>query len=266
MARSSSGDSLLTRVMRVLQVFAGTPTATISEIAVRADLPLATAHRLVGEMLGFGLLERTEDRRIRMGVRLWEMSLRSHRVLGLREAALPYMEDLQAVVRQHVEIAVLTGTEVLYIERLSAPGAVANIAKIARRLPVYACSSGLVLLAHAPLEVQNAVYARPLEVFTPQSITDTARLRRVVGNVRRRGYAVAPGLITVGSKGVAAPLRDASGAVVAALSIVIPMTMDHRPVVPALMAAARGISRAMGAATPGEGELVRQRNPLPISH
>ncbi|WP_448073635.1 IclR family transcriptional regulator [Georgenia yuyongxinii] len=265
MARSTSGDSLLTRVVRVLEVFGQAPAATVTEIAARADLPVATAHRLVGEMIGFGLLERDESRRVRMGVRLWEMSLRSHRVLGLREAARPFMEDLHSVVRQHVQISVRAGTEVLYIERLSSRGAVANIGSIAARLPIHACSPGLVLLAHAPDEVREAVLAGPLEPRTPRTPTDPVQLRRAVATVRRTGYAVAPASIDPGVKGLAVPLRDGTGAVVASLSVVIPMTQDHRPLVPAVMATGRGISRAMGAAVVDGEEVVHSTAPFPLN-
>ncbi|TRW46485.1 IclR family transcriptional regulator [Georgenia yuyongxinii] len=264
MARSTSGDSLLTRVMRILEVFGETPTTTVTEIAARTGLPVATAHRLVGEMVGFGLLERDENKRVRMGVRLWELSLRSHRVLGLREAARPYMEDLQSVVHQHVQISVRVGTEVLYIERLSSGGAVANIGSIAARLPIHACSPGLVLLAHAPEEVRAAVLAGPLEALTPHSLTDPVQLRRTVATVRRTGFAVAPASINPAVKGVAVPLRDGTGAVVASLSIVIPMTQDHRPLVPALMAAGRGVSRAMGAVVADGEDVVHSTAPAPI--
>lgn len=246
MARSDSGDSLLTRVMRILEVFASTPSPSVADVARGAGLPVSTAHRLVREMLEHGLLERDDERHLRMGVRLWELSVRSHRVLGLRDVALPYMEDLRAVVRQDVEIAVLAGTEVLYIERLGARGAVPNIARTAERLPAHTVSAGLVLLAHAPAEVRDEVLAGPLAAFTPQTRTDPVLLRRTLGTVRRLGYAVAPGLLTPGAKGVAVPLRDASGAVVAALSVIVPMREDHRALVPALLATARAISRDLG--------------------
>lgn len=261
MANSPSGDSVTARVVRVLEAFdADAPTMPVTEIARRADLPVATAHRLVAELLDLGLLQRAGPRAVRMGTRLWELSVRANRVLTLHEAAMPYMEDLHAVVRQHVSIAVLAGTEVLYVERLSSPGAVPNVSHIGRRLPLHTCSAGLVLLAHAADDVQERVYAGELVAFSPRTITDPLRLRQVVGRVRRHGYAVAPELVDLGVKGVAVPLRDATGAVVAALSIVIPLARDHRPLVPALMATARGINRAMGAEAPAGEEVLRERN------
>jgi DNA-binding IclR family transcriptional regulator len=254
--------------MRILEAFGPDKSSlTISEIAARADLPVATAHRLIVEMMGYRLLDRDESRRIRVGTRMWEMSLRSSAVLGLREAALPLMENLHSVVGQHVQLAVLADGEVLYLERLSSRGAVANVAKIATRLPTYSCSSGLVLLAHAPVELQEEVLAGPFTHYTAHSITDATRLRRSLAHVRRHGYGVAPGLIVPGSRGVAVPIRGSDGSVVAALSIVIPLAEDHRPLVPALNATARGVSALMGAKILGrDDDVVREGNPTPPSH
>jgi DNA-binding IclR family transcriptional regulator len=236
------------------------PTLNVSEIAARADLPVATAHRLVTELVGHGLLERTGTRGLRVGARLWELGVRSNRIPSLREAALPFMEDLHAVVRQHVSLSVLVGSEVLYIERLSSPGAVPNISAIGRRLPLHCCSAGIVLLAHAPAPVQSQALTGPLAAFTPRTVTDPGRLRQMVASVRRRGYCISPEQVDLGVKGLAAPLRDRTGAVVAALSVVMPLAQDHRALVPALMAAARGIARAMGGEGLGAHEVVRERS------
>jgi DNA-binding IclR family transcriptional regulator len=247
--------------MRILEAFGPEMSSlTIAEIAERASLPTGTAHRLVTEMVGFRLLERDPIRGFRMGTRMWEMSLRSAPLLGLREAALPAMENLHSVVGQHVQLAVLADDEVLYLERLSRRGAVVNVATIASRLPTYASSSGLVLLAYGPPELREKVLAGPFIKYTAHSITDAARLRRSLAHVRRHGYGVAPGLIVAGSKGVAAPIRGRDSSVVAALSIVIPMVEDHRPLIPALFATARNISFLMGADVRTD-DYVREFNP-----
>ncbi|MER5181245.1 IclR family transcriptional regulator [Streptomyces sp. NPDC002896] len=254
MARSDSGESVLTRVMRILRLFtSASPDLTVSEIARRADLPVATAHRLVAELVELGALDRAEDKRVRIGVQLWELASRSSRTLDLRQAAMPFMEDLLSVVRHHTQIGVLEGSDVLVLERLSARGAVTNIARIAGRLPVHAISIGLVLLAHGPGEQWEDVLSRPLERYTPRTVTDPSELRRLLAQIRQDGFVIAPEMITPGSTGLAAPVRDAHGQAVAALSVVIPSTdVQPRAQVPALLAAARGISRTLGAPSPGE--------------
>ncbi|WP_425840917.1 IclR family transcriptional regulator [Streptomyces fractus] len=254
MARSESGESVLTRAMRILRLFtAAAPVLTVSEISRRADLPVATAHRLVGELVDLGALDRTDGKGVRMGVQMWELASRSSRTLDLRQAAMPFMEDLLSVVRHHTQIGVLEGTDVLVLERLSARSAVSNVARIAGRLPAHAISTGLVLLAYSPPEVWEQALTGPLERHTPGTVTDPAELRRLLAQVRREGHVVAPEMITVGSTGVAAPVRDERGHVTAALSVVLPSDEPHpRACVPALLAAARGISRTLGAPAPGE--------------
>lgn len=130
-------------------------------IARRARLPTATAHRLVAELTDLRYLERDPTRRVRLGTRLWELASRGSRTLELRQAAMSFMENLQTVVRQHTQLAVLNDSEALYLERLSARYAVVNITRIAGRLPLHACSSGLVLLAHARAALQERILEGP---------------------------------------------------------------------------------------------------------
>lgn len=263
MAHSSSGEALLTRVMRILESFGPHMSAlTLKELAQRSNLPLTTAHRLVKQMSEHGMLERQADGRIRMGTRLWEMANRSSRV-GLREAAAPAMASLHEVVQQHVQLAVLVDDEVLYIERLSTRNAVVNVADIARRLPLYASSAGFVFLAFGPDDLQERVLSGDFVQFTPRSVTDPARLRSIIANTRRLGYGTGAGIIAPNSKGVSVPIRDKDGAVVAVLSIAISLETDHLKYIPMLQAAARSISHAMGVPRTGGPETARQSNPFP---
>ncbi|MBE2997902.1 IclR family transcriptional regulator [Nocardiopsis sp. HNM0947] len=265
MARSTSGESVLTRTMRILRTFNTTPTTlSVSEIARRADLPIATAHRLVGELVDLGALERESDKRVRIGYQLWETASRSSPARDLSRTALPYMEDLQAVVREHTQIGVLEGTDVLYLERLSDRGAGRNVAEIAGRLPIHATSSGLVLLAHSSPEFQEEVLQQPLRRYTAHTVTDPGQLRRRLAAVRADGYVIAPQMITLGAVGLAAPVRDRDNRVVAALSVVVPADGRGSPHMhaPALVAASRGVSRAMGARVPG-GNTIRTRGAKP---
>lgn len=245
MANSRSGEALIDRVVRVLASFdRGRTELTATEIARAAGLPASTAHRLVTDLCASGLLERDDEGRYRVGLRLWELATRGSRALGLREAAIPAMEEVQARIRRHTQLAVLDGDETLFIERLSHPDAGSNIARVAGRLPSHASSSGLVLLAASP-EVAERVLAGPLERLASGTITDPVQLRRKLAEVRRLGYALAPGTVEDVSTGIAVPVRF-GGAVVAALGVVLPREAgDPRPVVAVLTAAADRITRAL---------------------
>lgn len=245
MARVATGESVLSRVIRVVESFGvGDTDLTVSEIARRSGLHISTASRLIEEMVGYGWLERS-GRRIRVGVRLWEVASRASATVGLRESALPFMEDLQAVVGQHTQLAVREGDEVLFVERLSAAGATTNFSRVAGRLPLHASSAGLVLLAHSSPELQDSVMKRPLAAFTPRTIHTETELRTTLGEVRRQGFALCAGHLYPETTGVAVPVRSPDGVVVAALGLVVPSTPDARPLVPVLLATARALSRVL---------------------
>jgi DNA-binding IclR family transcriptional regulator len=245
MPRVRTGESVVARVVRVLEAFTTDEQAlSVTEIARRSALPVATASRLVAELAAHGLLVRSGGA-VRVGVRMWELAQRASPTLSLREAAMPFLEDLHAVIGQHVQLGVLDGDEVLFVERMSAPNAVVNYTRIAGRLSLHASSSGLVLLAHAPVDQQERVLASPLQRLTPHTPTRPQQVRATLADIRRQGYALCPGFIHVDATGVAVPVRDGSGAVVAAIGAVVPNDGNAYVHVPALLAAARGIGRGL---------------------
>ena len=251
MANSPSGDSMTQRIVRVLETFTDDRTVqTAAEIGRRAHLPSSTAHRLVDELVREGLLERDDEHSVRLGMRLWELALRGSRALRLRQAALPFMERIQARVHEHTQLAVLEHDAALFLERLSHPDAGANITRIAGRLPLHASSSGLVLLAYAEPELRDRVLSTPLAAISDETVTDAATLRRTLAGIRRSGFVVSPGSVEAVSTGVAVPIRDETGEVVAALSVVLPRETPPEQASTDLLRAARGI-RAVLAGTPG---------------
>ncbi|QVI27245.1 IclR family transcriptional regulator [Mycolicibacterium neoaurum] len=246
MARSDSGESVLERAVRILEVFDSDSVAvSVTDIADRAGLPLSTASRLIDELVDHGLLRRDKQRRVRIGMRLWELASRASPMRSLRDAAMPFLEDLHAVVGHHVQVGVLDGDDVLFIERLSAPGAVINVTRIAGRLPIHASSSGLVLLAHSTVAMQERIAAGRLARLTDQTIGDGKHLRAVLAEIRRIGYSLCPGHIHLDATGIAVPIRDGADTVVGALSAIVPRDDTAVNHVPALLACSRGIHRAL---------------------
>jgi DNA-binding IclR family transcriptional regulator len=242
-------------VLAVLDAFTrDRPALSLSEIARSTGVPLSTAHRLVAELCSWGGLERDDDGRYRVGLRIWELGALAPRGLGLREAALPFMEDLYEVTHENVQLAVREGTEVLYVERFAARDAVTVLTRVGGRFALPPTGVGLVLLAHAPADVQERVLAAPLQRYTPFTLTDPRQLRRVLAEVRRTGVAVSDRQVTADAVSVAAPI-EVRGTVVAALSIVVrgrsPAAV--RSLTPGVRAAARGISRALARSGPPAG-------------
>ena len=241
------GPTVTGRVAAVLGAFDTAHNAmTLSELSRRTGLPLTTVHRLTGELVRNGLLERDDDQRYRVGLRLWEIASTASRAVDLRNAALPVLQDLYAATRENVQLAVLDGVEAVYLERFSGPDSVHAVTRAGSRLPVHATGVGLVLLAHAPVETQDEVLAAPLTRFTRHTITDPRRLRRVLADVRRDGFVVSDRQIETVSASVGAPVRDRTGRVVAAVSLVVRAGPgDPRRFVKAVLAAAAAISRRL---------------------
>lgn len=251
MAHKSAGTSALARHLRVLDAFDPLhPFLTLTEICRAAGLAPSTAHRLVGELVREGLLERQDDRTYRLGVRLWEYASRTPGAIGLREAARPWIDAVHRRVRQHTQLGILQGTDVLFLERVSWPDAVVNATIIGGRVPAHVSSAGLVLLAHAPEGVVDAVVAKPMRKITPRTISSPDALRRILEEIRRDGFVVADGFIHEQTRGIAVPLRGAAGEVVAALGVVVPNDdSPSRPLADLLTAAAVGAARDVSRVT-----------------
>lgn len=220
---------------------------TLSELSRRTGLPLSTTHRLVGELDRWGALERGADGRYRIGLRLVELAALCPRGTGLREAALPFLEDLYEATHQNVQLAVRDGTDGVYIERIAGRQAVPVLTRIGAHWPLHATGVGLVLLAFAPADIQETVLTTPLRSFTPYTITDPAMLRRVLAEVRRTGLAFSDRQITDDAYSVGAPVTGRDGECVAAVSVVVGYDDPNRAAWgPAVRAAAIGISRVIG--------------------
>ncbi|GAA3586058.1 IclR family transcriptional regulator [Klugiella xanthotipulae] len=239
MANSSSGESMISRVVRVLDTLdAGRANMSITRIAAEAELPLATVHRLVRELMTFGWVERGTDGTVRLGLALWELANRGSVAQELRTAARPFMEDVHSVVKQHTQLGVLRGEEVVFVECYSRRGSVTNAVTLAGRLPVHSSSAGLAIMAFSePLRREDYIRAH-------------AERMPGIGNrlaqIRREGYAVIEGAQHVDTSGIAVPIAGRGGAVVAALSVVVPRDpAEVTLALPPLRVAAQGITRAL---------------------
>jgi DNA-binding IclR family transcriptional regulator len=259
MASSSArGSSMAARTLSVLAAFdSDAPRRTLSELAQVTGLPLSTAHRLVAELVTWGALARRPDGRYEIGRRIWDLGLLAPVSLGLRDVALPFLQDISAATGENAHLAVRDGTSALYVERISGSRAVPIVSRSGSRLPLHATGVGKVLLAHADDEVVRAALGAARR-STPYTVVAPGALRRQLADVRRRGFATTAEEMTLGTRSVAVPVTDSAGRVVAALGIVAGSSRrDLTRLVPVLAVAARGIARAVEAAgadlEPGAG-------------
>lgn len=254
MAKASAGRSSLSRSLDILSAFdVGAVFLSMSQISARSGFPLSTTHRLVNELEEHGLLERQPDRTYRLGVRLWELASKTPGAVGLREIAKTHLMAVHSRVRQHAQLGILEGRDVMFLERLSTREAVVNYTIIGGRLPLHASSSGLVLLAHAPAEIQEAYLGSELRAYTENTIVKPRELRSVLARVRNDGYAVTDGFLHPSARGIAVPVRGVQQEVVAAMGLVLPNDASApQPFIRLLVAAAAATSRDLLAAySPG---------------
>jgi DNA-binding IclR family transcriptional regulator len=245
--RPPRGEPVVDRALALLGAFDATHQyLTLSELSRRSGIPASSALRLAGRLVAWGALERGADARFCIGLRLWEVASLTPRGHGLRQVALPFMGDLEEVTRQHVLLAVREGGEALLVERLSSHGAVAALYRPGGRMPLHSTGVGLVLLAFAESGFQEQVLAQPLLHQPEQVPVSAAALRRTLAEIRRDGLATVRRDAPEPIVSVAAPVRDAQGTVVAALSVVVPAEdVEPRLLGPAVRTAARGISRSL---------------------
>ncbi len=243
---ASPGVSVTSRVLALLGAFDGAHRSlTLSQLAQRTGLPVATAHRLVAELAAWGALVRQPSGDYVIGRRLWDLGLLAPVQSGLRELAAPFLQDLYGATLATVHLAIREGHKALYLDRISGHASVPVVSQVGARLPLHATGVGKVLLAHAPDEVQAGVLANLTRV-TPYTITQPERLREQLRVVRQEGFAVTTEEMSLGACSVAVPVRVTDGTVAGALGIVVARLSGDRPsVLPALHVAARGIGRAI---------------------
>lgn len=238
---------VIARALALLDTFSATRRVlSLSQLATLTGIPLSTAHRLVGELVAWGALERDEQGNYRIGLRLWELGSLAPRGQGLRERALPFLEDLSQISRENVQLAVREGTEVVFVERIAGTGAVPVFTRVGGRFALTATGVGLVLLAHAPVAVQDDVLGGRIERYTEKTVTDPDRLRAMLAEVRGSGFSISDRQVSMDTLSVGAPIQDGRGLVVAAVSVVVRYgSVSPHALTPLVRTSARAISRAL---------------------
>ena len=242
---SKPGATVVSRAMALITAFdVAHPRLNLTELARRAELPVSTAHRLVGELTRLGAMSRTPSGEYLIGRRLWDVGLLAPVQTDIREVASPYVQDLYAATLATVHLAVRDGQQVLYVDRLCGQRSVPVVSKVGSRLPLHATGVGKVLLAHADAHLQTEVLSS-LVAVTRYTITQPTRLRRQLDRILIDGYASTIEEMTLGACSVAVPISRRNN-VVAALGIVVPsLNRDKARLISALNVAAHGISRSL---------------------
>lgn len=240
------GKSVTAKALAILGAFDPEhQRLTLSELARRAELPVATTHRLIAELQEWGALQRAGQEYL-IGHRLWQLGLLAPAHQNFAELAAPYMQDVLFVTQNVVNLFILEGDHVLLLERMSGTRAGAPFRRVGGRLPLHASAAGKVLMAFGEPEVL-AMGLKNLEQLTEHTITSPAALRAEVSRTRENGYATTHEEAGPQNFGIAVPVMSMNGRCIAALGVVtLERPASVGAVVPVLRIAARSIARRLG--------------------
>jgi DNA-binding IclR family transcriptional regulator len=224
----------------------------ISELANQLNLDRSTTYRILLSLEKCGLVEKNpKTGEYCLGVGVFEVGSAYLRGIDLVQVAKPIMADLALKVQETVHLAVLSETEILYLDKVDSPRSVGVISKIGQRGPVYCTALGKVLLAHLPEEERSRIIKQvKFHRFTPRTITSPRKLIQELTGIKKRGHALDRREIEEEVECIAAPIRDHTGKVIASLSVSGPQkkiqTVLERQVVGEVRKAASLISSRLG--------------------
>jgi DNA-binding IclR family transcriptional regulator len=197
----------------------------ISDLARRLGVAKSTVHRLAVTLCADGMLEQNPDTgKYRLGIALFRLGSLVRQRMSISSEARPLLRELRAKVNETVHLAVLDGSEIMYVFNLESTQAIRMRSDVGVRKPAYCTAEGQVILAFQPAEVIDRVMRERLPARTPQTITDPDALKKVFETIRQRGCAIEDEESEIGMRCIAAPLRNDAGEVVAAIGLAGPVS------------------------------------------
>jgi IclR family KDG regulon transcriptional repressor len=250
--QASGETKSLVRAVAILDCFSpDRPEWGVREIARQLKMSTSTVGRLLATMYSLGVLSQDPvTRRYRIGSKVLSWGVVHASGSGLREKARPMLEELHRLTQETVNLYVLDQSERVCVECIESPQRVRVIVHVGERMPLHAGSAGKAILAFAPPQLIKQIIAQPLERMTDNTITNRKKLLEELESIRRCGYAVSHGERFADALGLAAPIFDASGRVVAALNVAGPVMRftdaEVEKYAPKVMQLADQLSRALG--------------------
>jgi IclR family KDG regulon transcriptional repressor len=200
------------------------PEWRVSDVAERLGIAKSSAHDLMSSLTDIGLLSHTDEGRYCLGWKLVELSEVLLATTELRMIAHPVMEQLMHVYQETLHLAILEKGKVVYLDKIEGKQTIrVQLTGLGTHLYPHCSGLGKVLLAHLPWgRVEEIIQDQGLPQFTDQTITALTQLQLELDHIRERGYAYDLGEIIPDLRCVAAPIRNYSGKVIAAISMSVP--------------------------------------------
>ncbi|GAA3583744.1 IclR family transcriptional regulator [Amycolatopsis ultiminotia] len=213
----------LSRGLRILgQLEKGPQSAP--EIATALSLPRATVHELLKTLEAEGFIRTEAGAAFALGMRLFELGSAVERSLDIVQVGREHAQRVAAECGETVQVALLDGTEIVYVAKVDSAHAVKLVSTVGARLPAHLAAVGKATLAYQPADELDKLYPPdgPLAVLTPNSISDARQLREALAEVRETGVAWDNCESNPDVRCVAAPVRDRRGAAIGGMSISVP--------------------------------------------
>ena len=247
----------LQRGLEVIRAFdADARELTLSDVARRTGLSRAAARRFLLTLVDLGYV-RTDARYFSLSPRVLELGYAYLSSLSLPEVAEPHLEALVAEVRESSSLSVLDGPDIVYVARVPVSRIMTVAINVGTRFPAHATSMGRVLLAGlAEPELDAYLERAELQRLSPRTVTSTSTLRTELRRVRDQGWSIVDQELEEGLRAVAAPVRDASAKVVAAINLSAHASRSslesmRRDLLPPLLATAARIEADVRVASSG---------------
>jgi DNA-binding IclR family transcriptional regulator len=244
--------SSVTTAIRLLKAFSEDEVEIgVSALAQKLKVAKSTVHRLAVTLVAEGLLEQNpETERYRLGIGLFGLGTLVRRRMNLSNEARPYLFDLRKHTGETILLGIPTDTQIMHVYDLESPQALSIKSDLGARKPAHCTAVGRAIFAFAPEETIERLLSGPLERRTAHTITDPARLRDILAEVRQRGFAIEDEESDPGIRVIAAPVRDSTGAVVGAVGVAGPsqrLSMEAiESFAPPLIEAVAAISSRLG--------------------
>ncbi len=196
----------------------------VLELAEKSGLSKSTVHRLLYTLTHRGYLERAEDQKYRLALKVFRLGSRVRNHMDLRRQAAPLIKRLADQTGETLLLEILDRGFLVPIEKIESPHRITVRGEVGVRRPAYYGAGGQILCAYLDDdELDTIIMERGLEAFTPRSITNYDEFKRRLAQVRQQGFAVSREQALLGVVGVAAPIRSHSGKVVATIALAAPM-------------------------------------------
>ena len=216
------GVQVIVRAADMLRKLAAEPHGlTLSQLVARTGLPRSTVHRIIGALTDEGFVGASPSGKIRIGPGLIGLAAASRH--DLRHEIAPFLQRLSQELRETVDLAVLDGRDVLFIDQYASRRTLRIVSQIGARFPAHCTANGKALLARLAPEELAAVLPTRLKAMTEHTIIERSELLAELEQVRATGLAYDHEEYSAGIGAVGTTVRDVTGAVMA-ITIGVPMS------------------------------------------